>query len=156
MFLDKYLFDLIPQLPRQKLTGEAIDFEEDFFAEKQAMNRVTPDHVEELADGQVFVFGSNEAGDHSGGAARLALEKFGAVNGQGKGLQGRSYAIPTDGVTLRDIDRYVREFIQFADRHPEMTFLVTRIGCGSAGYTDEQIAPLFAYAYSLHKTTNHE
>lgn len=134
---------------RQKMTGEAIDFEEDFFAEKQALNRVTPGHVEELADGQVFVFGSNEAGDHSGGAARLALEKFGAVNGQGKGLQGRSYAIPTDGVTLRDIDRYVREFIQFADRHPEITFLVTRIGCGSAGYTDEQIAPLFAYAYSL-------
>ena len=134
---------------RQKMTGEAIDFEEDFFAEKQALNRVTPDHIEELAAGQIFVFGSNEAGDHSGGAARLALEKFGAVNGQGRGLQGRSYAIPTDGVTLRDIDRYVREFIQFADRHPEMTFLVTRIGCGSAGYTDEQIAPLFAYAYSL-------
>ena len=133
----------------QKLTGEAIDFEEDFFAEKQVLNRVTPDNIEELGENQIFVFGSNMAGDHSGGAARLALEKFGAVNGQASGLQGRSYAIPTDGVTLRDIDRYVREFIQFADQHPEMTFLVTRIGCGSAGYTDEQIAPLFAYAYSL-------
>lgn len=134
---------------RQKMTGEVIDFEDDFFAEKQVLNRITPDHIEELSEGQIFVFGSNMAGDHRGGAARLALEKFGAVFGQARGLQGRSYAIPTDGVTLRDIARNVQEFIQFADQHPEMTFLVTRIGCGSAGYTDEQIAPLFAYAYSL-------
>ena len=134
---------------RQKLTGETIDLEEDFFAEKQVLNRVTPGHIEELREGQIFVFGSNEAGDHNGGTARYALEKFGAVNGQARGLQGRSYAIPTDGVTLRDINRNVRDFIQFADRHPEMTFFVTRIGCGSAGYNDEQIAPLFADAYSL-------
>ena len=81
--------------------------------------------------------------------ARLAVEKFGAIPGQSRGLLGQSYAIPTNGVSLESIARYVEEFIWFADRHPDMTFLVTRIGCGSAGYTDEQIAPLFAYAYSL-------
>ena len=134
---------------QQKLTGEAIDFEEDFFAEKQVLTRVTPENIETLQEGQIFVFGSDEQGRHDGGAAQLAMERFGAVNGQAKGLQGRSYAIPTSGVPLGGIARNVEEFIWFANRHPEMTFLVTRIGCGGAGYTDEQIAPLFAFAYNL-------
>lgn len=134
---------------RQKLTGEAIDFEDDFFAEKQALTRVTPAWIQDLEEGQIFVFGSNEAGHHDGGAARIALEKFGAVYGQDRGLQGRSYAIPTMSGSIAAIAREVEEFIWFADCHPDMTFLVTRIGCGVAGYTDEEIAPLFARAYSL-------
>ena len=134
---------------RQKLTGEAIDFDEDFFAEKQALTRVTPNWIEDLQEGQIFVFGSNEMGHHDGGAARIALEKFGAVYGQGRGLQGKSYAIPTMSGSLAVIAREVDEFIWFADSHPDMTFLVTRIGCGIAGYRNEDIAPLFARAYSL-------
>lgn len=134
---------------RQKLYGEAIDFEEDFFAEKQALTRVTPNWIEDLQEGQIFVFGSNDMGHHDGGAARIALEKFGAVYGQGRGLQGRSYAIPTMSGSLDAIARGVDEFIMFADSHPDMTFLVTRIGCGVAGWRDENIAPLFARAYSL-------
>lgn len=134
---------------RQKLYGEAIDFEEDFFAEKQALTRVTPNWIEDLQEGQIFVFGSNDMGHHDGGAARIALEKFGAVYGQGRGLQGRSYAIPTMTGSLAAIAHEVDEFIMFADSHPDLTFLVTRIGCGIAGWRDEDIAPLFARAYSL-------
>ena len=134
---------------RVKLTGEAIDYEEDFFAEKQALTRVTPERIINLEEGQVFVFGSNLQGHHDGGAARVARERFGAIYGQGVGLQGQSYAIPTMNLTLGEISRYVDEFIWFADSHPEMTFMVTRIGCGIAGYRDEEIAPLFAKAYSL-------
>ena len=132
-----------------KRTGEAIDYSEDFFAEKQALNRVTPSHITELQPGQIFVFGSNEAGRHAGGAAKSAVEHFGAVYGQGVGLQGQSYAIPTTDLGRDTIARYVDEFIGFADCHPEMTFLVTRVGCGNAGFTDEEIAPLFARAYGL-------
>lgn len=134
---------------RHKRTGEAIDYADDFFAEKQALNRVTPSHITELQPGQIFVFGSNEAGRHAGGAARFAVEHFGAVYGQGAGLQGQSYAIPTTNLDRDTIARYVDEFIRFADIHPEMTFLVTRVGCGIAGFTDEDIAPLFARAYGL-------
>ena len=132
-----------------KKTGEDVDFEEDFFAEKQASSRITPEHIVRLEEGQIFVFGSDMFGQHDRGAAQLALERFGAVFGQASGLQGQSYAIPTNGVHLEDMAKYIDEFIRFADRHPEMTFLVTRIGCGVAGYTDEQIAPLFACAYGL-------
>lgn len=132
-----------------KMTGESVDFNEDFFSQKQALNRVTPYRITDLEDGQIFVFGSNAAGHHDGGAARFALERFGAVYGQGRGLQGRSYAIPTMSGSLQKIAQEVEEFILFADQHPELTFLVTRIGCGIAGYSDHDIAPLFANAYSL-------
>ena len=132
-----------------KETGEPMIPDDDFFSEKQALTRISPEHIENLSEGQIFVFGSDELGQHDGGAAELALERFGAVFGQAKGLQGQSYAIPTNGVSLEGIARYVDEFIRFADRHQEMTFLVTRIGCGIAGYRDEQIAPFFASAYSL-------
>lgn len=114
-----------------------------------AVGRITPARIGELADGQVFVFGSNEYGHHGVGAARVALRKFGAVMGQGRGLQGRSYAIPTMSGSLAAIEREVEEFIQFAASHPDLTFLVTRIGCGIAGYTDDQIAPLFARARDI-------
>ena len=112
-------------------------------------NRITPGFITELAQDEIFVFGSNLQGMHMGGAARIAYEKFGAVWGQGVGLQGRCYAIPTMQGPVSTIKPYVDEFIQFAQSHPENQFLVTRIGCGIAGFTDAQIAPLFRDALPL-------
>ena len=105
--------------------------------------RFTPDFITELKENEIFVFGSNLQGMHGGGAARLAYEKFGAIWGQGVGLQGQSYGIPTMHGGIEDIKPYVDEFIEFAKSHPELIFLVTRIGCGIAGFRDEEIAPLF-------------
>jgi len=113
------------------------------------LDRITPDRIQELNEGEIFVFGSNLAGMHAGGAAHIAAERFGAVMGQGVGLQGRSYAIPTMQGGVNTILPYVDEFILFAKHHPEMTFLVTRIGCGIAGFTDAEIAPLFAGAINV-------
>ena len=103
----------------------------------------TPNCITELKENEIFVFGSNLQGMHGGGAARLAYEKFGAIWGQGVGLQGQSYGIPTMHGGVDAIKPYVDEFIEFARSHPEMSFLVTRIGCGIAGFRDEEIAPLF-------------
>ena len=103
----------------------------------------TPDYITELKENEIFVFGSNLQGMHGGGAARLAYEKFGAIWGQGVGLQGQSYGIPTMHGGVDVIKPYVDEFIGFSKSHPELTFLVTRIGCGIAGFRDEEIAPLF-------------
>ena len=102
--------------------------------------------ISELKENEIFVFGSNLAGMHGGGAARAAVLRFGAVWGQGVGLQGRSYAIPTMQGGVETIKPYVDEFIEFAKSHKELKFLVTRIGCGIAGFRDEQIAPLFRAA----------
>ena len=112
-------------------------------------DRITPDNITTLKANEIFVFGSNLAGMHAGGAARVAVERFGAVMGQGVGLQGQSYAIPTMQGGVETIAPYVDEFIKFAKEHPELTFLVTRIGCGIAGFTDEEIAPLFVRAINL-------
>ena len=109
----------------------------------------TPDRITSLKPNEIFVFGSNLLGHHMGGAARIALEKFGAIYGQGVGLQGNSYAIPTMQGGVETIKPYVDEFIDFAGQHPELTFYVTRIGCGIAGFRDEQIAPLFANALNV-------
>ena len=103
----------------------------------------SPDFITELKENEIFVFGSNLEGMHGGGAARLAYDKFGAIWGQGVGLQGQSYGIPTMHGGIDAIKPYVDEFIGFAKSHPELTFLVTRIGCGIAGFRDEEIAPLF-------------
>ncbi len=111
--------------------------------------KFTPECITELAEGEIFVFGSNLAGCHGGGAARLALERFGAVWGQGVGLQGRSYGIPTMQGGVETIRPYVDEFVAFAKSRPDLFFLVTRIGCGIAGFRDEEIAPLFAEALPL-------
>ena len=110
---------------------------------------ITPGYIDRLAGGEVFVFGSNLQGMHGGGAARTARLKFGAVMGQGVGLQGQSYAIPTMQGGVDTIRPYVDQFAGFALRHPELRFLVTRIGCGIAGFSDEDIAPLFAGAAML-------
>lgn len=109
----------------------------------------TPDWITELKENEIFVFGSNLAGAHGGGAARIALQRFGAVWGQGVGLQGHSYAIPTMQGGVETIRPYVDEFCRFALQHKELRFLVTRIGCGIAGFTPEEIAPLFACAADL-------
>ncbi|MGN1245081.1 MAG: hypothetical protein ACI4UN_00465 [Muribaculaceae bacterium] len=111
--------------------------------------RFTPDKISELKPGEIFVFGSNLAGAHAGGAARAACLRFGAVWGLGVGLQGRSYAIPTMQGGVATIKPYVDQFIRFAIDNPQLTFLVTRIGCGIAGFRVEQIAPLFKAAISV-------
>lgn len=107
----------------------------------------TPENINQLKPNEVFVFGSNLAGHHGGGAARVALQNFGAIMGQGVGLQGQSYAIPTMQGGVDTIKPYVDEFISFAKAHPELKFYVTRIGCGIAGFRDEEIAPLFQHAF---------
>ena len=112
-------------------------------------NRITSDRINTLGSNQIFVFGSNLAGAHGGGAARIAVEKFGAIMGRGVGLQGQSYAIPTMQGGVNTIAPYVDEFIAFAKQHPELTFLVTRIGCGIAGFTPREIAPLFTGAINV-------
>ena len=117
---------------------------------KKPLNEIyTPDFITELGSDDIFVFGSNLEGAHGGGAAYLALQKFGAKWGQGVGLQGNSYGIPTMQGGVETIKPYVDEFIEFAKDHPELTFYVTRIGCGIAGFKDREIAPLFREAVGI-------
>jgi hypothetical protein len=112
------------------------------------MKKYTPENIKELAPNQIFVFGSNTAGQHGAGAAKLALNKFGAKYGIGRGLQGQSYALPTkdfdiETLPLYDIEINIKEFLDFAIKNPKLEFLVTLIGCGLAGYKSEQIRPFF-------------
>ncbi len=109
----------------------------------------TPERIIELKSNEIFVFGSNLAGAHGGGAARLAYNRFGAVWGQGVGMQGQCYAIPTMQGGVETIKPYVDQFIEFASSHPELKFFVTRIGCGIAGFTADEIAPLFVDAIDI-------
>lgn len=111
--------------------------------------RITPNYIAALKPNEIFVFGSNLQGIHAGGAAHTAHMKFGAVMGNGDGIQGQSYAIPTMQGGVETIKPYVDKFIAFAEGHPELNFLVTRIGCGIAGFTPEEIAPLFSKAVSM-------
>ena len=110
---------------------------------------ISPDMITSLKPNQVFVFGSNLAGSHGGGAARQAFEKFGAKWGVGVGPTGQSYAIPTMHGGLSAIQPYVEQFLEYAKANPDKEFLVTRIGCGIAGFRDRDIAPLFAAAVGL-------
>ena len=109
----------------------------------------TPERISELKPNEIFVFGSNLAGSHGGGAARIAYQRFGAIMGQGVGLQGQSYAIPTMQGGVETIKPYVDEFIEFAKAHPEYKFFVTKIGCGIAGFRVDEIAPLFKGALDV-------
>ena len=109
----------------------------------------TPEFITQLKADEVFVFGSNLAGMHGGGAAYIAFKQFGAVMGCGVGLRGQSYAIPTMQGGVETIKPYVDDFISFAKEHPELFFYVTRIGCGIAGFRDKEIAPLFKEALEL-------
>ena len=111
------------------------------------MNRITPENITELKENEIFVFGSNLAGRHGKGAAKTAL-KWGAEYGRGWGEQGQTFAIPTKDeniqtLPLHEIEQWVSAFYDYAAGWPELTFLVTKIGCGYAGYTPAQIAPMF-------------
>ena len=112
--------------------------------------KYTPEHITHLGRDDIFVFGSNLAGQHCGGAALTALRHFGAIMGQGVGIQGQSYAIPTMQGGVETIKPYVDQFIDLAREWDQNTFYVTRIGCGIAGFTDEEIAPLFDKALDLY------
>ena len=110
--------------------------------------RVASDKISTLVPGEIFVFGSNMEGMHGGGAARYANKNFGAEWGVGEGLTGRTYALPTmEGKA--SMKQAVEHFTSCAKEHPELTFLVTAIGCGIAGYTPEEVAPLFKDAAQL-------
>ena len=139
----------IPMPDAMGFMDDQISFEDMSFSQMEIMEqkRTTPEFITSLEPNEVFVFGSNLRGMHGGGAAYIAYRKFGAVMGQGVGLQGQSYAIPTMQGGVETIRPYVDEFIAFAKQHPELTFLVTRIGCGIAGFTNEEISPLFAQAH---------
>lgn len=112
--------------------------------------KYTPENITHLDEDEVFVFGSNLQGMHCGGAARTAVMRFGAIMGQGEGIQGQSYAIPTMVGSVEKIKPYVDRFIDLAREWDQTTFYVTRVGCGIAGYTDEEIAPLFDEALDLY------
>lgn len=110
--------------------------------------KYTPDNITQLADNQRFVYGSNKSGRHGAGAARLAYEKFGAEWGVGEGLTGQCYALPTkdeniETMSLGDIQKCVKTFMKCAKDNPSLEFLVTKVGCGLAGYEVSDIAPLF-------------
>ncbi len=110
--------------------------------------RIASDRISNLEDNEIFVFGSNIQGAHGGGAAWFAHKQFGAEWGVGEGLTGRTYALPTmEGEA--SLKRAVKNFIACAKEHPELTFLVTAVGCGIAGYTPNEVAPLFKEATSL-------
>lgn len=116
--------------------------------------RTTPENISKLEQGYIFVFGSNLSGRHGKGAAKTALG-WGAKWGQAAGLQGRTYGIPTKDATIRrtltieEIKPFVDDFIEFAKTRPDLTFLVTEIGCGLAGYKPKDIAPLFVSAIDV-------
>lgn len=116
--------------------------------------RVTNNNIGELKENEIFVFGSNTAGIHGAGAALLAYKKFGAKLGVGFGLEGRSFALPSKDndiktMPLANIKNYIDMFIQFAKDKSNLTFLVTEIGCGLAGYKPEDVAPLFEKAVEV-------
>lgn len=136
---DKFTFDKDAYLSYQSAEQTQFGF---------SNGRTTPSNIDQLNPGEVFVFGSNANGHHAGGAARVALDKFGAIWGQGDGLQGQSYAISTmEGLlnTAANINRFIR----FAAEHQEYKFFITPIGCGIAGFNPLQIAPLFSKAIIL-------
>ena len=102
-----------------------------------------------LPPGHIFVFGSNLRGVHGAGAARDAVDFFDAEHGVGEGMTGRAYALPTKDASIRTLPMeriavHARRFIDFAASRPDLTFILTPVGCGLAGYRAAQIAPLFA------------
>jgi len=113
-------------------------------------NRITPKYINSLKENEIFIFGSNRQGRHGKGAALTAKNKFGAIYGQSRSLQGQSYAIVTKElrsnyppVTIQEVKSEVDVFIQFTKDNQNLTFYVTEIGCKLAGFTPEEIAPLF-------------
>lgn len=116
---------------------------------KDTTERFTSPDIRKLAPGEIFVFGSNTEGKHGKGAAKYAMQKFGAKWGDAEGLTGRCYALPTVGdrlskMSLDRISIHVQRFLKCAAKHPELTFLVTLVGCGLAGHKVRDIGPMFA------------
>lgn len=141
-FLNKYMVEEMNDFGARGNSGHYYDNDID-------ESRVSPECITSLGKNEVFVFGSNKDGLHTGGASALAREKFGAVLGQAEGLQGQSYAITTVGVSEEEMFKSIGRFCYFAKDHPELTFLVTAVGCGSAGYTPYTVAPMFRRAVNL-------
>lgn len=111
----------------------------------------TPENITELKPNEIFVFGSNYAGNHAGGAAALAQERFGAEHGIAEGLTGRSYAFPTLYMdmkkrTKKGLEASAGRLFSTARALPEKMFLLTKVGCGIAGFTEEEMASLFVDA----------
>jgi uncharacterized protein YegL len=132
-----------------KMRGERVFEDKEFFAKGPESSRMTPDRITSLNPGEIFVFGSNVDGFHNGGAAGFACRHFGAVYGNPEGPQGQCYAIPTVGLTMRRLHIKIQEFIDYAESHPNLTFLVTAIGCGNGGCHPEDIAPMFDRARNV-------
>lgn len=122
---------------------------------QKGSNNYTPDFIDSLEPGQIFVFGSNLTGCHSGGASMMAMQRFGAIWGQAEGPQGQCYAIPVDirGEAIDNVSRYMKrhidKFLDYAKAHKDQTFLVQRIGCGTAGFDEEFMAPFFKGALKM-------
>lgn len=129
------------------------NLEEGYFKEEVSDNfpteRITADRIDYLSSNEVFVFGSNIAGKHNGGAAKAAMNRFGAQYGVGEGIQGQSYAIPTVGCHYIETENAIQSFISFAKANPNLKFLVTPIGCGNGGCQPKDMAMLFADAIGV-------
>ena len=115
-------------------------------AENPVQDRVTPEKVNKVRNNEIYVFSSNLQGLHNDGTARIAFQRYGAVMGQSVGLQGKCYAIPTLQGEPNIVRPYVDELLEFVKQHPEQTFIVTKIGTDIAGYTPQDIAPMFKKA----------
>ena len=122
--------------------------------------RITPEKIEKLNKYEIFCMGTNLAGRHGLGAAKFAYDNLWAQYGKGYGISWKSnemvgsYAIPTKGLDIEPIplswiEYYVNHFIEYTKGYPQLTFLVTEIGCGLANWKPEQIAPLFKEAIEL-------
>lgn len=122
---------------------------------QKGLKKYTPDFIDSLEPGQIFVFGSNLIGYHSGGASMMAMQRFGAIWGQAEGPQGQCYAIPVDvrGEAIDNVStymkRHINKFLEYAKTHNDQTFLVPRIGCGAAGFDEEFMAPFFKEALKM-------
>ena len=138
---------------RSKMRGERVFEDKEFFCKGMNMDRVTPERITSLNSGEIFVFGSNVDGFHNDGAAGYACRNFGAVYGNPVGPQGQCYAIPAFGLTRGHMYYRVNEFIDYAVAHPNLTFLVTAIGCGNGGYHTYEIAHMFARAKDVQNIT---
>ena len=133
--------DFLQEWRKQKHTVEA-EMLKELEASTHTGDRITPERIDRLGPNEVFVFGSNARGLHHGGAAKVAAERFGAIMGQGHGLQGKSYAINSmSGIS--EMEKDIKLFCEFAKSNPQKHFLVTPIGCGIAGFSPNDVAPLF-------------
>ena len=133
--------DFLQEWRKQKPIAEAKMLKE-LEASTHTGNRITPERIDHLGANEIFVFGSNAKGLHHGGAAKVAVERFGAIMGQGHGLQGKSCAINSMS-GIAEMEKDIKQFCEFAKSNPQKHFLVTPIGCGIAGYSPNDIAPLF-------------